>query len=452
MDEQQDPNPPLRLKPVYSTASVNASVTLYEGDLVLTQDSKTLIGSGLVELDWLPRPKLRFDFHPDPEMGQRVELKTASLSMPDTGRQAVVTINKVGLTSVPNPNASTISGVVDTFEVGNDSELNSIAFHIANFRNFAGRPVMHLDGTLSTSRAVMEADGWFVTIDSLHDDAMFAELETSGGFAITHVGRLERMGGQRFNAQESEPLFEALFRYLSFCRGCWVAPILTVGFDSNERRVWELWRDWKIERWREVDSWHNDFSVDGLERGFSGFYKRWMDEDWKEALLLALHWYVEANMCAGGVEGAVVLAQTSFELLAWTLLVEERRVLSEESFQPGKLPAMDKLRLLISACGIPLDIPSSLTQLVAFGKANGCSDGPQTLTQVRNTLVHSNPKKRRKLFDADSQVREEASDLSLWYLELIFLYLFGYRGEYSNRLRSGCWKGEEVETVPWAST
>lgn len=168
--------------------------------------------------------------------------------------------------------------------------------------------------------------------------------------------------------------------------------------------------------------------------------------------MLALHWYVEANMCAGGVEGAVVLAQTSFELLAWTLLVEERRVLSEESFQPGKLPAMDKLRLLISACGIPLDIPSSLTQLVAFGKANGCSDGPQTLTQVRNTLVHSNPKKRRKLFDADSQVREEASDLSLWYLELIFLYLFGYRGEYSNRLRSGCWKGEEVETVPWAST
>ncbi len=201
-----------------------------------------------------------------------------------------------------------------------------------------------------------------------------------------------------------------------------------------------------------MPSWYNDDAVEGIEQGFPGFYKRWTEEAWKETLLLALHWYVESNMCAGGVEGSVVLAQSAFELLAWTLLVEERRVLSEESFQPGKLPAMDKMRLLFSACGIPLAIPGSLGQLADFAKANGCSDGAQTLTQVRNTLVHSNPKKRRKLFDADSSVREEASELGLWYLELVLLYLFAYRGQYSNRLRTDCWRGEEVESVPWAPT
>jgi len=47
--------------------------------------------------------------------------------------------------------------------------------------------------------------------------------------------------------------------------------------------------------------------------------------------------------------------------------------------------------------------------------------------------------------------RFEAYLLSLWYLELVLLWLFDYRGKYSNRLGWKGWNAESVECVPWAS-
>jgi len=68
--------------------------------------------------------------------------------------------------------------------------------------------------------------------------------------------------------------------------------------------------------------------------------------------------------------------------------------LGEKGYE--NLPAMDKLRLLLSICGIPAAIPASLSKLAAAAKAkeNQWKDGPQALTEVRNALVHSNPTKR----------------------------------------------------------
>jgi hypothetical protein len=124
-------------------------------------------------------------------------------------------------------------------------------------------------------------------------------------------------------------------------------------------------------------------------------------------------------------------------------------VLSERSFEPGKLAAMDKMRLLISHCGIPLAIPTDLTHLTRIAKAENWSDGPQALAEYRNALVHANPKKRKKVLHADIGLRYEARDLSLWYLELVLLWLFGYSERYSNRLWRVGFRGEEVEPVPW---
>ncbi len=154
MPENQDSDLPLQLRPVYSTATANAPVTLYEGGLVLQQEPKTLTGSGTVELDWLPRPKLRFEFYPGPESGQRAELKGASLCMPDADRQAEVTVTKLKLANSQTSNVWTASGAVRAFEIGKDRELRSIVFHIVNFRSYVGRPVLDIDGSTSTRRGL----------------------------------------------------------------------------------------------------------------------------------------------------------------------------------------------------------------------------------------------------------------------------------------------------------
>jgi hypothetical protein len=460
MVDQSNPSPleniPVGLKPIYSTTNPNNNINLYNGRLEITQGGSTFTGEGVVQLEWLPRPRFWFHFHHGGDAQERFDLLSAPdlsgavLRLVDTSQDAdaVVTRTRFFAVGGETDERPAISGIINNY-IYSSNNIAGLIFHVANFRDYHGSMIRSESSTsVWDGRAVFQAGDWRITLDKNQGGSpFFEELKATGGYAITHVGKLERIDGGAFSADDVDTVREALYRYLSFCSGIWSAPILLVGFDASGNRVFEEWRAPKVERWRNVASWFNDFSVDGLVAGFPGFLERWRDETWNEPLLLALHWYGEANMSAGGVEGSLILAQAAFEVLAWTLLVEDKQVLSEDGFQ--KLPAMDKLRLLISDCGIPLGIPSSLSLLAAIAKAENWKDGPQALTELRNALVHSNPKKRKKVLGADIRVRHEASDLSLWYLELILLKIFDYNGDYASRLVRGGYRGNEIESLPW---
>lgn len=135
------------------------------------------------------------------------------------------------------------------------------------------------------------------------------------------------------------------------------------------------------------------------------------------------------------------------------LIVEDKKIISSDGFK--NLPAADQLRLLLSYCSIPLTIPNSLTHLdqaVRDSKQNlNWEDSPQSLTEIRNSIVHSGkPAKRQRIFNLPVEVKAEIYQLGLWYLELVLLYIFGYQGDYFNRIAGkklypGC-----IESVPWA--
>lgn len=443
---------PVELEPIYSASAINQPIKLYEGTLELEQGGGVLKGEGLIQLGWLPKPALFFRLN-DYSPKASVKLETAMLRVPHVPDPIEVDVTSAPLFGGFPGMTHSASGLVSDTELGHGDALASVLFHIPNFRDFGGATVRDAARKRErAARASIEADCWRVTIDSIHfeNKEFMKELKSAGGFGITHVGKLERTDGQVFPAADAKRLLGDLFCFLSFCRGSWVAPILAVGLDASGNRAWEHWRNWKVERWRRVGSWFNDHSADadGLTGGFAGFLCRVRDATWDEPIRLALHWYVESNMCAGGVEGSIILAQAAFELLAWTLLVEDRKVVSEDGFQ--KLPASDKMRLMISTCDIPLPIPTSLDKLTDLAKAYNWDDGPQAFTEIRNALVHSNPEKRKRVFGADVAVRYDAWSLGLWYLELVLLRLFEYEGSYSNRLRRNCWRGQEVEKVPWA--
>jgi hypothetical protein len=448
---------PVSLKPIYSTDEVNICVHLYSGKFELVHLGSTFTGDGGIQLDWLPRPRLWFHLYEVEDDRQIIDLfggatvGKALLRLVDISQEVEVVVIKTHILMgrMENRSDPLISGIINEFNMGCGDNLQYIMFHVVNFRDYNGVGVRNESTTtIWNGRAMIEAGDWRVTLDKRPGgNPLFEELKALSGYAITHIGKLERIDGRPFSVDDADEMREALYRYLSFCSGFWVAPILLVGFDASGNKVFEQWRSAKIERWRNVSSWFNDMSTNGLTAGFPGFLERWRDETWNEPLLLALHWYGEANMSAGGVEGSVILAQAAFEVLAWTLLVEDKQVLSEDGFQ--KLPAMDKLRLLISDCGIPLGIPTSLSHLMAIAGAENWKDGPQALTEIRNALVHSNPKKRRKVLGASAEVRHDASDLSLWYLELVLLRIFGYQGEYADRLVRGVYRGGEIRSVSW---
>ena len=401
--------------------------------------------------EWLPVHDVRFTLGVESINAHWLKFEACTLHLARGNWHAKAWVN--GFTVAHDRAISEANGVIQEFEFGPDEKLSYVVFHVVNFTNYQGRSVRDAAGSRAwAARSVMETADWRITLDALEDGArIYDELRAVGGFSVTHVGKLERLDGKKFAPKHAKTISKALFRYLSFCRGTWVAPMLPVGFDENGQRVWEHWLGWKIERWRNVVSWFDSHSEEGLSSGFPGFYARWQTEQWEEALRFANHWYVEATMSSGGQEGSIILAQAGFELLGWTYLVEEKQALSDRAYEI--LPAADKLRLLLTMCGIPAAIPASLSKLATAAKAAGNQwrDGPQAITEVRNALVHGSPAKREKLFGTDetASVVHQAWTLSLWYLELLMLRLCGYQGKYSNRVAGAKWSGEEVEAVPW---
>lgn len=460
---------PEALTPLYSTPNLNEPVILYEGELELEFNNKTYKGSGSIHLAWLPVPDLRFEMV-SPDATLSIIHHEEPLLMKAGNHSLRVRVSRVAPMDGTHSRGVNIWGLAYPADKGDGDKLCAVRFHVPNCLYYRGTWVRDPSSRRSwAGRAVMEANGWRVTLDSIEQvqfgrneldqvtggtgnvqlkKLILRDLELGAGFAITNVGEISRTDGGLFSADDAKLLQLALSYFLSFCRGSWVAPILPVGFDEEECSVWEEWRAWKIERWRRVGSWFSDNSCEGLERSFPGFIKRWNDQAWAEPIKMAIHWYVESNMCSGGVEGSIILQQAAFELLTWSLLVEDLGILSADGAE--RLPASDKLRLLLSKCSIPLQIPDTLDHLVRAAKSYSWPDGPSALVECRNALVHCNTKKRSMLANLSLSARQQAWQLGLWYLELTLLWLFDYRGAYSNRISGARRKGDEVEQVPWA--
>lgn len=115
------------------------------------------------------------------------------------------------------------------------------------------------------------------------------------------------------------------------------------------------------------------------------------------------------------------------------------------------LPAEDKIRLLLNHCEIPFAIPQSLPDLIAEGRAYNW-DGPLAITQIRNALVHGQPKQLETELSRNNSARHDTWCLGLWYLELALLRLFGYQGKYFNRVKRESYSFACVDTVPWAGS
>ena len=330
-------------------------------------------------------------------------------------------------------------------------DLAHIQFHLTNFHKFISscKSVFIQDSRKTgIERVVFEAEGWRVTIDQLEtirDIENF--LKAQGGYAITHVGKLERSDGKAFAATEASGYLEALSYFLSFTRGFRVAPTLLVGYDVKGNQAWQEWSLSNADPWKGIDSWFPRHSPEGFCEAFPGFLGWW--QDWGESAKLAISLYLESNKNAGGVEGSIILTQAGLELLSSILLLEKKNLAGKPKKEFEDKNAADKIKQLLGEFQIPHNVPSSLSELGQLIKDHNLSDGAHAFTWIRNKIVHPSYSNRKKLFDSSSPAKVEAWELGLWYLELILLRLFDYQKSYVNRLQKGLKYPGDTESVPW---
>ena len=309
----------------------------------------------------------------------------------------------------------------------------SVEFSVLNFREFLGQndQWIEADGTMQRlGFATLEAGPWIIRVTAVANlSEAIKTLTADGGRTITHTGVIERPNGGAYSVRDVEELLSGLRTFLSFARGTSCGITNVKGKDRHGNHCWVRWGSHHTAPWNSIQSWLIKVGGgDVLSCVFSGFWRVFTkDRVWQNSILQSIDWYLNSNESAMHV--GIILTQAALERLSHQILGKKKKGGKTGEFTGA---ALEELNL-------ELQIPSSCSKLKTLQQDNKWDTGPHALVEIRNALVH--PKNRHG--SASLGILHDSWNLGQWYIELMLLKLFGYRGHYRNRL-SG-----HVEHVPW---
>jgi hypothetical protein len=161
----------------------------------------------------------------------------------------------------------------------------------------------------------------------LHD-----ELQENGGFGLTHTARVQRTSGGTFTAVEVNTLVEAFTYFCWLCAEARCGPFLPVGFDGQDSAVWSRWNPTRTESFTRAATWLDTVHASEAEALFPAFMTRFADPNWREVVIHAVKYLVEAGR-PNTLQRAIVMAQILLETLSYSWLVEERALRTHASFE-----------------------------------------------------------------------------------------------------------------------
>ena len=418
-----------RLKGQYNTPEPNAKVVLYRGRVRVTQGSTTEEGDGIVEVRWYPQPKIFFAI---PSLVWSLSFEDCTLELVERrGWRCAATVEARGSGGIRG-RVDRVAGGAANFEPGMGPRVTELRAHLPNFLNIGGARLARDGGDGDyCGRIEFDVEPWRVTLDSIEGKATEV-LKTTGGFVFTHILSCRRVDGADFDPMDLKELLFDLDTVLSFCAGHWVGVSLATGHEAGGALVWENWRLPWLAPYEEGRTWFPNYYSEGvLEAVVPAFVKASCDPVVGRVLRTAVHWHVQANGSHSSIDGSIVVALTALELLAWNELVT-RGTMTPEAFE--KEGAHGKIRRYLAAKSIPCaSVPSELADLAAFVAAEqGCSDGVEGLTRIRNRTVH--PPKASGFKDFSFEVLEQAWRYVLYLLERSILAEIGYHGHINERL------------------
>lgn len=328
---------------------------------------------------------------------------------------------------------------------GEETRIERIEFDLYNFRDLMGNEkiIEEVDSIIYHYRFFkLSAAGWEISIKPMVKIREIIDmLSAEGGYGITHRGTIRKEKGLLFTGKEATAILNVLSRFLSFVKGANCNPVCAIGYDRDGKRVWEFFNSPR-EPWSSPLSWLTFLQGSELFDLFPGFIKKCEEISWQQTFQEAIYFYENSNKSTGKVDIGIILAQAAIERLSFEYSVKYSKLIEMQGFT--NLRASDKMRLLFSSLGIPIEIPNILEKMRAASNKFKWIDAPHALTEIRNSLIHPEHKYHGIL----SQIYFEAWNLGLWFLELCILRLCGFSGLYSNRLSLPQQAGK-VEKVPW---
>ena len=306
--------------PIYSQDEPNQAINLGQVAIQFEHEGTSYCRTANATMKFLPKCDFTFVVPLDGgdssagSLGVGTKLR---LTLPDRGVTVELFCSAPGEKYGGLVFSPTRSGITVTQP---SSNISTAVFHLFNFPDFWA-PEDHGQAAAEPAsqcarkfrRTLLKGDGWLITIAAL--DGIYEldkELDSQGGYAITHAGTVVREDETTFTSEQLDDLLTCLHHFLSFTLGCWAGLALPVGFDNDGNRVFEQWgmRNSAGGHWDSFCSWFDRLNGELLSQVFPGFLSLWNNTLWREPLARAVYWYVGA--CTGGfqigVDTGIILA------------------------------------------------------------------------------------------------------------------------------------------------
>jgi hypothetical protein len=431
----------------------NAVISIHKGSFQLVHEGTTILIDGKIWFDWFPSTRVKFAGDASGNSPKEIE----SLFLKDGPWQLIIadlTFGKCSISKTLNSDSVTVEGTMTTRSVYKDRSIpvTKLRFAIPNLRELNGlttKAETDYGYQTSNSRTEFVYNDYTIIIDQ-HPN--FKDLNNSlkakGGYLILYSGELTSKKGV-IKYDEIKEVFKCFSNFLSFVNGRRCSPLFIQGVFEN-KEVWIDYTPYSVAQFKQVISWPQHFhSTKGFGKLWQNFCDIWSDEGDRDFLTNLIHWYTEVNSNTDFFAGSIVMTQAALELLYnWYVIEEKKMILGKDG---ENLSAANKIRILISNLKISYEIPKAFHELnlATFKAESAINDAPEIFVQIRNAIIHSQERKRNMLAKLSENVKFQALQLGLWYIELSLLYILKFDDKYFNRCSGIKWLGEGEDIVPW---
>ena len=408
----------------------NEVIPIFEGIFHLLSDEINLEVRGKILFSWVPYMGVKYEgvVTNDIYLHQMTAFRSVGKFDLKVSDQIIAKVHlnnfQVSGTGEPIKVSGSTSG---TTIIGDKSvSVDKVIFAIPNMRSFHGEPVAK--GTSFTKgRLKFNTEDYIITIDQHLDfKEKYEKLESQGGFILLWNGEIVKKSSS-ISHNELGSLLSALSKFLSFLNGRRCSPTFLQGMYDG-LVVWTDYTGFMSDQYKYVISWPSEHSIEGIADLWQKFYEHWKVENDRDVLNSIVHWYVEANSNSGFAEGSIIMIQTALELIYNWHLIEGKGLLTGRDAEA--ITASNKIRLVLSDLKISKNFPPFCKTL----KDIGTDDAPEAFVRIRNSIVHSQEEKRKKLNEIPGDAIVEAMYLGIWYIELMTLKILNFKGKYRSRV------------------
>jgi hypothetical protein len=444
--------PPIIELPV-EMDKANQIIEIYSGSFLLKNEKTKMLIDGKIEYHWFPQKGAIFT-------GSIISENESSFMSEDALDDYDLIIDDlvVGKCFIINRRISSssdkaqIKGVFTKYAVIQDSSISvdSVTFAIPNLKSFIGVTVhkkFENSVSRSNSRLQFENKEYKVIIDKTIDYKNRLEsLNSNGGYLLLYSGIISKKNGS-ISLEKARVFFYCFDTFITFLNGRRISTTFHNGIFENNK-VWSDFSNYSIDIHKTANSWTLAHSINGLNELFQNFSSLWTDENDRNFLISAVHWYIEANNNSGYTEGSIIMAQTALELIYNWLLIEKNGLLVGRDSE--NINAANKIRLLLSHLKIDNNVPEAFNELQELvDSSTEYVDAPDVVVQIRNAIIHSQIEKRKKISALPFQTKYQALQLCIWYIEMSLLFILKYKGKYTNRCSKELYPGDREINVPW---